>query len=200
MFKRLIALVVLSLAMVGCATQDYSNMGSLTGKVKQNGKVYEANASFIQWNEDYAITAKHVTIVKNPDFICSSGCDMVFFKHKADNFNKQQKWRNAVFGEAIKAVGNIGNIFSVERHGKVLKDVVKDNPKAEYFYLVNDADTVSGMSGGPVYAANDNALIGMTIGVSQEATAAGVKESIFVPYEVIRAEWACFQDNQRCKR
>lgn len=194
MFKGLLALVFLSVLMVGCASQDYSNMGILKENIKENGKLYESNASFIQWNEDYAVTAKHVTIVKNPVFICSSGCDMVFFKHKADNFNKQQKWRNAVFGEAVKAVGNIGNIFSVERHGKVLKDVVKDNPKAEYFYLVNDADTVSGMSGGPVYAANDNALIGMTIGVSQKSQSAGIQESVFVPYEVIRVEWEKFQE------
>ena len=194
MIKRLITLVVLSILMVGCATQDYSNMGSLTGKVKENGKVYEANASFIQWNEDYAVTAKHVSLVENPDFVCSSGCDMVFFKHKAKNFNSAQKWRNAEFGESIKAVGNNVNKFVVEREGKVLKDVVRDNPQAEYFYLVNDADTVGGMSGGPVYAANDNALVGMTIGVTQEANAAGVKESIFVPYEVIRAEWLNFQE------
>jgi hypothetical protein len=197
MFKGLIALVVLSISMVGCATQEYSNMGSLTESIKKNGKVYEANASFIQWNEDYAVTARHVTIVKNPDFVCSSGCDMVFFKHKAENFNSSQKWRNAEFGESIKAVGNNIKQFVVEREGKVLKEIVKDNPKAEYFYLVNDADTVGGMSGGPVYAANDNALIGMTIGVSQESKADGVKESLFVPYEIIRVEWEIFQENKK---
>lgn len=51
-------------------------------------------ASSVQWNEDYAVSAKHTPFLRNIAYSCSTGCDLVFIKRKADN--NIPEWRHSI--------------------------------------------------------------------------------------------------------
>lgn len=178
----------------GCSSTNYMNYGKITNEVKSG---ILTHASYIQWNEEYAVTAAHVKGI-NADFTCSSGCDLVFFKNKDIAFDNSTKWRDIKAGEKIIAVGNTVNNNTVARKGVVLNLKVVDTESVNYYYFVNTANTVGGMSGGPVYAENDKYLVGMTLGMtigSPDVNNPNIKPgSLFIPYEIIMKEWKKFQN------
>lgn len=45
---------------------------------------YMYMASAVQWNEDYAVTTGHTPFIPNVAYRCSTRCDLVFIKHKAN--------------------------------------------------------------------------------------------------------------------
>ena len=61
-----------------------------------------------QWNEDYAVTARHIPLVKKVVYRCEDGCDLVFIKRKAKG--KTPEWREPVPGKKVyRTRGESGN-------------------------------------------------------------------------------------------
>lgn len=153
--------------------------------------------SAVQWNKDYAVTAKHIPFLWN---VAHKGRgDLVFFKHKSD---EPPMWRQYVGGEALTASGFSPFLVSVKSsgHAKVSRVVVmefKDNVS----YGLGDMALVKGMSGGPVFG-HDNKVVGISIGFissggyknsANPEIAASERASIFMPYDEILREWNIFQ-------
>ena len=125
---------------------------------------------------------------------CSTGCDLKFFKHPAKG--KIPKWRSAVPGERITAIGASPLMFSVKGQGRTSKLSFKstDETGGER-YATHDAPLVKGMSGGPVYG-DDGAVLGINIGFFSKTLNPGNTKiasfdrvSIYVRYQTIEREW-----------
>lgn len=52
------------------------------GLLNYTYKTTSYTASFIQWNDEYAVTAKHVKNLPNSVYICGVGCDLQFLSIK----------------------------------------------------------------------------------------------------------------------
>lgn len=154
-------------------------------------------ASAIQWNEDYAVTAKHTPFLK--DVVHEGVGDVVFFKHKASH---APEWRQSVTGEAVTAVGFNSFMMPVQGTGHTLPGLVRlEGTKGGVFYSVHDGPTVKGMSGGPVFAA-DGKVVGITIAFVSNSDVATLNRpdlagaerlSVFMPYSEIAQEWQRYQ-------
>lgn len=144
-----------------------------------------AVASFIQWNDDYAVTARHVIDVQNVVHVCSTGCDLQFFAHRAGNIYRP--WRDQKEGEASVLMGINARGVTVVTTGEILSghEFIKGQPDR---YSITTAPSIPGMSGGPVYG-RDSSVIGMTIGNYKEAVG---RRTLFLPFEVIEREWKLF--------
>lgn len=181
-----IILIMLALASTACASHnEYDNLG-LTNE--DFGK-----SAFIQMDENYAMTAKHVGI-QNVVYECSVGCDLVFFKHSDPNY-KKDIWRNPIVGEKTNQVGSDRDGDPVEKKGVVLNEYRKPSADSQFYYMTTTAYTMKGMSGDPVYG-QDGRLIGMTLGSPEAKDSDGVN-SIFVSNEIIKVEWAKFKEIQQ---
>ena len=144
-----IAIPVLAFCLMG-AGDSYSGFHWL--------KVGKKEASAIQWNEQYMVTAKHVDFLATPGVDCPSGCDLQFVRSRQD-LNTQ--WREARELEAVTVVGVVAGEGLVERAGRVLpgrRAIVPGGPT----YQMLEAKISRGMSGGPVYGA-DGAVLGMVV-------------------------------------
>lgn len=167
-------------------------------------------ASSIQWNEDYAVSAKHTPFLINVAYECSTGCDLVFIKRKAKG--KIPEWRDSLPNENIISYGNSPAYLTVKAEGNMLKtklEYITDNGAPREFYSLTNSPTLSGMSGGPVYAKSDNKVVGMTLGfvvkssITQENFDRNPelinedKITIILPTELIEKEWKLFQSRER---
>lgn len=150
--------------------------------------------SAVQWNEDYAVTVAHIPFISGTVYECSTGCDLKFFKHPANG--KIPKWRSAVPGERVTAMGASPLMFSVKGQGRASKLSFKstDETGGER-YAIHDAPLVKGMSGGPVYG-DDGAVLGINIGFFSKALNPGNAKiasfdrvSLYVRYQTIEREW-----------
>lgn len=184
---KYIIFCIISLFIVGCSTNqtNYLNFN----KINSDFGAYQLNASSIQLTNDIALTAKHVSSIEN-GYKCSVSCDLVFFKNKSNHFDKNLKWRDPIFGEEIISVGNSLNNITIKRSGIVLDRAIKPSEDSKFLYYLNTARTESGMSGGPVYAVSDGAIVGMTIGIiSKDFSGIKKNTSIFIPYHIIKNEY-----------
>ena len=121
-------------------------------------KVGEKEASAIQWNEQYMVTAQHVDFLGTPGVECPSGCDLQFVRSRQD---LNTRWREAVEFEPVRVVGVAAGQGLVERVGRVLpgrRSIVPGGPT----YQMVEARISKGMSGGPIYGA-DGAVLGMVV-------------------------------------
>ena len=154
-------------------------------------------ATAIQWNEDYAVTAKHTPFLSG---VVHEGVgDVVFFKHKASHV---PLWRQSATGEAVTAVGFNSFMMPVKGEGHTLPGLVRlEGTKGGVFYSVHDGPTVKGMSGGPVFA-EDGKVVGITIAYISNSDVARLKRpdlagssrlSVFMPYSEIAQEWQRYQ-------
>ena len=154
-------------------------------------------ASAIQWNEDYAVTAKHTPFLRN---VVHEGLgDVVFFKHKA---SKVPQWRQFVPGESVTAVGFNSMMMPVQGKGRTLDSLVRLNgTPGSVFYSVHDGPITKGMSGGPVFA-DDGKVVGMNVAFiakdgidarSRPDLAGKARISVFMSYSEIDKEWRRFQ-------
>lgn len=172
--------------------QALSQFGSYAvGKLFLDQGFQKQTASFVQWNDEYAVTAKHVPGVDGQAYLCGVGCDLQFFRHKAEVPFAQ--WRAAVPQESLSVVGfNLDRGINVSR-GHDASRTVTDSPTLAYSYRTGKTvqKTAGGMSGGPVYA-NDKKVVGMHIG-SEEGTEGTF---IYVPYELVLSEWNKFSASQ----
>ncbi|NIF28692.1 trypsin-like peptidase domain-containing protein [Pantoea sp. Tr-811] len=154
-------------------------------------------ASAIQWNEDYAVTAKHTPFLRN---VVHEGLgDVVFFKHKA---SKVPQWRQFVPGEAVTAVGFNSFMMPMQGKGHTLASLVRlDGTPGSVFYSVHDGPIVKGMSGGPLFG-EDGKVLGINVAYiakdsidarSRPDLAGTQRVSVFMSYSEIDKEWRRFQ-------
>ncbi|MGY2338023.1 trypsin-like peptidase domain-containing protein [Pseudomonas sp. SDO5532_S415] len=161
---------------------------------------YVYMASAVQWNDDYAVTTRHTPFIANVKYSCSTNCDLVFIKHKANG--RYPSWRAPRVGESITAVGVSPYLVTTTGKGKVYQTpFVNADENSGDLYGIHDAPLVKGMSGGPVIA-NDGSVVGINIGfhsttLNDVSNNAGVKDaeriSIFIPYSIIQREWGMLQ-------
>lgn len=139
-------------------------------------------ASYIQWNDEYAVTAHHVHNLEGVVHVCSTGCDLQFFRHKATS--PVRSWRNRDNYEACTLMGISARGSVVVSTGQILNetDRIDGQPDA---YAVTTAPAIPGMSGGPVYG-SDGEVLGMTIGTFMGPTG---RKTLFLPYAIIDREW-----------
>lgn len=154
-------------------------------------------ASAIQWNEDYAVTAKHTPFLRN---VVHEGLgDVVFFKHKA---HEVPHWRQYVPGESVTAVGFNSLMIPVQGKGHALPSLVRlEGTPGSVFYSLHDGPMVKGMSGGPVFA-DDGQVVGINVAFipkneidvrARPDLADKERVSVFMSYSEIDKEWRRFQ-------
>ncbi|WEL58207.1 serine protease [Pseudomonas kermanshahensis] len=154
-------------------------------------------ASAIQWNEDYAVTAKHTPFLRN---VVHEGLgDVVFFKHKA---SEVPHWRQYIPGESVTAVGFNSLMIPVQGKGHALPSLVRlEGTPGSVFYSLHDGPMVKGMSGGPVFA-DDGQVVGINIAFipkneidarTRPDLADKERVSVFMSYSEIDKEWRRFQ-------
>lgn len=171
-------------------------------------------ASSVQWNEDYAVTAKHTPLLRNIAYTCSTGCDLVFIKRKATG--NIPEWRHSVPNEKLTAYGTSPLYIPAKTEGVSLltrfqQDVEINNKKSVEFYKLNNISSMMGMSGGPIYG-EDGKVVGITLGfviktlLSKEKLAK-VPEliepnsiSYMMQTEIIEREWKIFQEQEKNKK
>ncbi|WP_093458517.1 trypsin-like peptidase domain-containing protein [Pseudomonas sp. NFR16] len=147
----------------------------------------------IQWNEDYAVTVKHIPYLSGS--VYQGQGDVQFFRHKA---NGVPLWRAYQPGEAVTAVGFNSVYMSVKGSGHALPAMVRlDSKEGNVMYGTHDGPTAKGMSGGPVFAA-DGKVVGITVAFLTSGDLTALKRpdlanqprvSIFMPYAEINREW-----------
>jgi hypothetical protein len=152
--------------------------------------------SAIQWNEDYAVTAKHIPFLWH---VAHEGKgDVVFFKHKSKTV---PQWRQYTPGENLTAVGFSPFLVPVKGRGeaKAIRIQLSDRNDG-ISYSAADMPIVKGMSGGPVFA-DDAKVVGITTAFVPHwhysrspvpEIAQSQRLSIFMPYDEIRKEWNIF--------
>ncbi|MFJ4429489.1 trypsin-like peptidase domain-containing protein [Pseudomonas sp. NPDC089395] len=154
-------------------------------------------ATAIQWNEDYAVTAKHTPFLRN---VVHAGLgDVVFFEHKA---TRVPLWRQYVPGESVTAVGFNSLMMPVLGKGRTLDSLVRlEGTPGSVFYSVHDGPMVKGMSGGPVFA-EDGKVVGINVAFipkdeidrrNRPDLADQARVSVFMSYSEIDKEWRRFQ-------
>lgn len=153
--------------------------------------------SAIQWNDDYAVTVKHVPYL--PGAVYQGKGDVQFFKHKADG--QLPVWRQYTTGETVTAVGFSSLYVPVKGTGHALGALVRLNATDGVFYATHDGPTAKGMSGGPVFG-SDGDVVGINVAYLTASDLADIKRpdlahrervSIFMPYNEIAKEWRRFQ-------
>ena len=171
-------------------------------------------ASSVQWNEDYAVTAKHTPLLRNIAYTCSTGCDLVFIKRKSTG--NIPEWRHSVPNEKLTAYGTSPLYIPAKTEGvslltRLQKDVEINNEKSVELYKLNNISSIMGMSGGPIYG-EDGKVVGITLGfviktlLSKEKLAK-VPEliepssiSYMMQTEIIEREWKIFQEQEKNKK
>lgn len=187
---KMMCALVLAAAVVGCSIHaPNSNYDTII----ENKNPEVTTASFIQWNAEYAVTAKHNKYPESPEYV-SETVDLVFFKNTPNaKFNPSIEWRNPKADEEVIHVGPKPNGLAVELRGKFIKDEVEFKDGR---YAISDSKTIGGMSGGPVYSADKSAILGMSVGRDLNIKIHDVvyeNIAVFVDSETIKEEWEKFQ-------
>lgn len=174
--------------------------------VNQNGKMIKDSqsqyASGVQWNEDYAVTAKNVKFIDGSVYQCPRGCDIQFVKRKATT--PIPDWRSHVANERITFVGIESDARFRAEFGMDLN--VRTYSESNTDMLVNVADNqiVNGMSGGPAYGL-DGKVVGILTGSTEVSnlrnatnhnlSGRGERLSVYLSYDDIKKEWDKFQQS-----
>lgn len=122
-------------------------------------KVGQKEASGVQWNEQYLVTAAHVDFLPDKGVVCPSGCDLQFVRARRD---LSTAWREPKDWESIRVVGAVAGQGVVERQGRILPGRRALSRGSSVQYQLLEAKVEKGMSGGPVYGA-DGAVLGMVV-------------------------------------
>lgn len=154
---------------------------------------YVLMGTAVQWNEDYAVTVKHIPYI--PGSVYQGRSDVQFFRHKADGV---PLWRAYKPGEAVTAVGFNSLYIPVKGSGHALSSLVRLNTnEGSVMYGTHDGPVAKGMSGGPVFSA-DGKVVGITVAFLTASDLEAIKRpdlasqprvSIFLPYVEISREW-----------
>lgn len=192
--KRFFAALMMSVALVGCASKPSDvEYGQIAVKVGTTGVT---NSSFVQWNDEYAVTVKHGASVPRSVYI-SDEFDVQFIKKESI---AKVKWNSPKDKEALSMEGFI-------KYRQKSPSVMVGNDSGvtaiyhsnEDVYRLVDTKIEQGMSGGPVYNSNRE-VVGINIGFTAKPINAGGKTaiySIYLPYDIIKAEWEKFKTTQQ---
>lgn len=153
--------------------------------------------SAVQWNEEYAVTVKHIPYLNGS--VYQGRGDIQFFKHSAPS---APIWREFRAGEQLTAVGFNPLYFPVKGTGTALPALVRlDAKDGGVLYGTHDGPTAKGMSGGPVFA-DDGDAVGINVAYLTQSDLRDLdradlvnlpRVSIFMPYNEINKEWRRFQ-------
>lgn len=188
MFKNIVSITILSIVanLVGCSNNP--QYGPLTSiNTDQSVDI----GSYVQWNSEYAVTAKHVKNVKNVVYI-SKDYDLLFFKHKS---TAPLKWADTKVNENLISKGfpffPNRQKENVVYANNVNVNLILDNMP---YYFLMDAQLIGGMSGGPVFNQN-NEVVGINIGYTNKRFNIDHKNqiySIYLSHQGVEKEWNKF--------
>lgn len=193
MFKNIIAIALLTLTAMlsACSTVDRNEQYGPLTHVRQDKSV--DIGSYVQWNEEYAVTAKHVLNVENVAYV-STDYDLVFFKHKS---TAPLKWAETKKNEPLTSKGF--PFFPSREKEKVIEaksvDINLTMDDMPDYYLLS-AQLINGMSGGPVFN-QFNEVVGINIGYTKRTYNIDNKTqiySVYLSYQGIKKEWDKFQN------
>lgn len=190
MFKKTVTLAfVLVLSIISGCSVNQRLYGPMTA-IHEDKSV--DIGSYVQWNNDYAVTAKHVKYVPNVVYV-SKDYDFVFFKHKS---TATVKWADTHVNEALVSKGF--PFFPARQKELALNgnsvDINLTMDNLPHYYLI-DTLLVPGMSGGPVFNAN-NEVVGINIGYTKKLYNINNKTlhySVYLSHQGIQKEWEKFQ-------
>jgi len=149
--------------------------------------------SYVQWNNEYAVTAKHVKYVPNIVYV-SKDYDLVFFKHPS---TATVRWADTHVNENLVSKGFP---FFPKRNKELSLagqsvDINLTMDNLPHYYLI-DALLVAGMSGGPVLNSR-NEVVGINIGYTKKLYNINNKTqhySVYLSHQGIQKEWIKFQE------
>lgn len=192
--KRFFAALMMSVALVGCASKP-SNVeyGQIAVKEGISGVT---NSTFVQWNDEYAVTVKHGASVPRSVYI-SDEFDVQFIKKESI---AKVKWNSPKDKEVLSMEG-------FTKYRQKTPDVMVGPDAgitATYFsekdgYRLVETTIQKGMSGGPVYNSNRE-VVGINIGFTAKQIKVVDKTafySVYLPYDTIKAEWEKFKTTQQ---
>jgi hypothetical protein len=157
----------------------------------------------VQWNDEYAVTVKHLPFVSGSVF--QGRGDVQFFRHKAAS---APRWRQYQPGETVTAVGFNSLYLPMQGEGKTLTAMVRLSANdGGVMYGTHTGSTAKGMSGGPVFA-QDGSAVGISVAYLDQNRLQKLKRadlssqpqvSIFLPYAEINREWQRFSAQLQAK-
>lgn len=161
--------------------------------------------SGVRWNNEYVVTAKHVSFAPNSVYKCSKDCDLQFIKMPLKGKGFIPEWRERKPYEKVTIIGNSIGGKTIVSEGKDIKQSfyveekkVVNSPsysgQSNTMVYATTAQIVEGQSGGPVFG-NDGKVLGFLIGKTVVTSEIGKKfnVSIYVPYSIIKKEWDKFK-------
>lgn len=186
--KIISVIIILSFMVSGCSSISSENTyGQFVTKEKHSAK---SISSYVQWNNEYAVTVNHSEINKNVEY-SSEVYDVKFVKHPSQ---QSPVWTDVNKGELLTMVGypRLG-----QKQPTIRKGVDIGNVSTDYKNGCRGVKTliVQGMSGGPVLNSN-NEVVGINIGYSSEPVVLNnqtTELSLYLPYDVILKEWNKFK-------
>lgn len=191
LYKKL-PIILISLILIGCATREYSINTTYGGLGKS---IYKPNASYVQWNKDYAVTAAHFVSPDHVPDYKSEYIDVQFIKKKSENI---PVWTDFKPLEKVSMIG----FPSIYKNEKIIKGYIAGQQAVfmgSGVYELVTGKIQEGMSGGPVFNENDE-VVGINIGYTIEPVSVNNNKeihSLFLPYSEIQREWDIFQKTKK---
>ncbi len=192
--KRFFAALMMSVALVGCASKPSDvEYGQIAVK---EGMIGVTTSTFVQWNDEYAVTVKHGKKIPHSVYI-SEEFDVQFIKKASIS---KVKWNSPKDKEILSMEG-------FTKHRQKTPDVMVGPDAgitATYLsekdgYRLVETTIQKGMSGGPVYNSNRE-VVGINIGFTAKQIKVVDKTafySVYLPYDIIKAEWEKFKSTQQ---
>lgn len=192
-FKRftLYAFLAMNGVLAGCANVDVQKdmaYGWIGGDF-----INSQNASWVQFNEDYAVSVAHLKRVEGQTEYISRDVDMQFLKRTSSFV---PRWSEYQMGERVTMMG-WPKTYGEE---KIVKGVITEQLVVRFesdyaaSYPMVTASIVKGMSGGPVLN-EKREVLGINVGYSIKDTKVNGQPtawSLFLPYSEIKKEWEKF--------
>ena len=167
------------------------------------GKYRAREASASPWNEDILVTASHIDAVIENE-VCNSPYFDTKFVHKTTG--QSVTWRQPIAMEDVEFHGKLTIVnetrtmsmdVEMKSLGKALRNTyITHNGKELDFVWLGAGKVIKGMSGGPVIAVSDGAIVGMIIGMPVPGLRKYTVEedkyhdlNLFVPYKTVKEVW-----------
>lgn len=177
---KLLPFIIIFLLSACATTNNQENTYGQLGKWYS----FEMRGSYVQWNKNYAVTAKHVENSSYPISYVSKTLDLKFIELKSESV---PVWNNHIPREKVSMKG-FPSFFEEEVIGNISGPTITFMGSQSY-QLVN-GKVIKGMSGGPVFN-EKREVIGIIIGYTTLTDGNGTEEfqSLFLPYSEIKKEW-----------
>lgn len=186
MFKRIIAFVFSLFFIAACSAQETTEYGPLTPKGNY-GLTDVSYGSYVQWNDEYAVTNKHIKNLRKVAYY-SEDYDLVFFKHPAKS---APDWTDTKENENLISKGFP---FANRKKENVIygKSVATpDFITGSDGYAMISGTIIQGMSGGPVFNESGQ-VVGINVSYTKEPININGDEeiySVFLTKKAIEKEW-----------